>query len=265
MSIQLQSLCLSVVELARETGAFVTAERQKNQLDVENKGKNDFVTHLDKASEKRIVDGLKKLLPQAGFIAEEATSVEKGEVYNWIIDPIDGTTNFIHGLAPHAISIALMEGTEIVLGVVYEMGLKECFYAWKGGKAWLDGQPISVSDRQTVDDSLIATGFPYIAFDRIDAFMKTLVLFMKKSHGIRRLGSAATDLAYVACGRFEAFYEYNLKPWDVAAGVIIVQEAGGKVSDFTGGTNYLFGQEIIATNHHIFDEFLNDVKQFMVH
>jgi myo-inositol-1(or 4)-monophosphatase len=264
MSIQLEKLCLDVVLLARQTGLYIKTERNKNSLNIENKGKNDFVTHLDKASERLIVDGLKQLLPESGFITEEATSTEKGEVYNWVIDPIDGTTNFIHGLAPHAISIALMQHQELVIGVVYEMGLDECFYAWKGGKAWLDGQPISVSNRQTVDDSLIATGFPYAAFDRLDNFMNTLTYFMKKSHGLRRLGSAATDLAYVACGRFEAFYEYNLNPWDVAAGALIVSEAGGCVSDFNGGNDYLFGREIIATNHAIFDEFLNDVKQFMV-
>jgi myo-inositol-1(or 4)-monophosphatase len=263
MTINLEKICLDVVELARQTGTFIKTERSKNKLSIENKGTNDFVTHLDKGSEERLVKGLKAILPQAGFIAEENTETHRGDIYNWVIDPIDGTTNFIHGLAPYAISIALMQHNEVVIGVVYEMGLDECFYAWKGGKAWLDGQPIEVSARATVSDSLIATGFPYTMFSQLDRFLKSLEFFMKKSHGVRRLGSAATDLAYVACGRFEAFYEYNLNAWDVAAGALLVTEAGGKMSDFKGGDNYIFGRELIATNRHIYDEFAKDIQELL--
>lgn len=263
MNINLEKICHDVVALARETGAFVKSERQKNKLDIENKGTNDFVTHVDKGSEQRLVKGLKLILPQAGFIAEENTDTTKGEEFNWVIDPIDGTTNFIHGLTPYAISIALMQHDQIVVGVVYEMGLDECFYAWKGGHAWLNGKQISVSDRKTVSDSLVATGFPYTMFKQMNVFLKSLDFFMRKSHGIRRLGSAAADLAYVACGRFEAFYEYNLNPWDVAAGALLVTEAGGRMSDFSGGNNYIFGKELVATNHHVYDEFLRDVKEIL--
>jgi myo-inositol-1(or 4)-monophosphatase len=177
---------------------------------------------------------------------------------------LDGTTNFIHGLPPFAISIALLDGSEIVMGVVYEMGLKECFYSWKGGGSYLNGKRISVSKAGKVNDSLIATGFPYYNYTYLDNFMTTVKFFMENSHGLRRLGSAATDIAYVACGRFEAFYEYGLNPWDVAAGIIILEQAGGKVSDFKGGTNYLYGGEIIATNGTIHDEFLRVINRLMV-
>jgi myo-inositol-1(or 4)-monophosphatase len=264
MEPNLKELCMSVVELARNTGQTIQHERTQSQLNIVSKGKNDFVTHFDKKSEELIISGLQKLLPQSGFIAEEQTNTTKGEIYNWIIDPIDGTTNFIHGVFPYAISIALMQGTEVVIGIVYEIGLDECFYAYKGGKAYLNGNEIRVSSNPTVADSLIATGFPYTMYERLAPFMKTLEHFMIKSHGIRRLGSAATDLAYVACGRFEGFYEYNLKPWDVAAGAFLVVQAGGKATTFSGGSDCIFGREILASNPYIHDEFLNDVNKIMI-
>lgn len=259
----LKLLCNQVVNLSRQTGAYIKNERASARLDIETKGKNDFVTQVDKASEKRLVEGLKLLLPEAGFIAEEQTSTLKGEVYNWIIDPIDGTTNFIHGLYPNAISIALMEHHHVVLGVIYEIGLDECFYSSKGDNAYLNGVEIHVSNRPTVSDSLIATGFPYTQYHRLEPFMKTLEHFMIKSHGLRRLGSAATDLAYVACGRFDGFYEYNLNPWDVAAGAFLVEQAGGICADFNGGKDFIFGREIASSNKLIFNEFLGDIQQIM--
>jgi len=221
---------------------------------------HNYVTYVDKTAEQMIVDGLLKLLPESGFIAEEGTSDKKGETYNWIIDPLDGTTNYIHGLPPHAISIALMENDKAVIGIVYEICLDECFYTWRGAKAYLNGKEIKVSTAKTVKDSLVATGFPYFDYSKLEPFIKSLAYFMKNSHGMRRIGSAATDLAYVACGRFDAFYEYSLSPWDVAAGAFLVEQAGGKVSDFGGGNDYIFGKEIVATNSNIFNEFLNVVK-----
>ncbi|MBS2099768.1 inositol monophosphatase family protein [Carboxylicivirga linearis] len=259
-----KNICESVCEIARSTGLFIKEERQNAILNIETKGSNDFVTHIDKASERRIVDGLKKLLPEAGFIAEEGTEDVRGDKFNWIIDPIDGTTNFIHGLSPYAVSIALMEDDKMVVGVVYEVGLDECFYSWKGGQAYLNGKVIEVSKAPTVADSLVATGFPYSNFSRMDGFKESLDYFMMNSHGLRRLGSAATDLVYVACGRFESFYEYDLKPWDVAAGAFIVEQAGGKVCDFSKGDNYIFGREIIASNKATFDEFSNAIYKLMV-
>jgi myo-inositol-1(or 4)-monophosphatase len=209
------------------------------------------------------VKGLGEILPEAGFIAEEGTGAHEQEEWKWIIDPIDGTTNFIHQLPPYSISIALMHHDEIVLGLIYEITSGECFYAWKGSNAWLDGQKITVTPVCELEKSFIATGFPYQNYERIDAYMALLKYLMQHTPGVRRLGSAAIDLAYVACGRFEAFYEYNLKPWDVAAGAFLVKQAGGTVSDFNGGEGYLFGKEIIATNGSIHQSFMDTVNQFM--
>ncbi|WP_430812103.1 MULTISPECIES: inositol monophosphatase family protein [unclassified Carboxylicivirga] len=258
-----QSLCNQVCDIARETGQFIKDERNNARLSIEEKGSNDYVTQVDKASEVRIIKALSALLPTSGFIAEEGTASKRGAVYNWIIDPIDGTTNFIHGLSPYAISIALQEDDQLVLGVIYEIGLDECFYAYKGSPAYLNGRVVKVSSTQTVKDSLIATGFPYSNYSRMTGFMASLQYFMEHSRGLRRLGSAATDLAYVACGRFDSFYEYNLKPWDVAAGAFLVQQAGGCVCDFSGGDNYVFGQEIIASNAATHNEFKRVVSEIM--
>jgi len=260
----LEKICFETVELAKKTGTFIMSQVNNIPTDeVKVKGLHNFVTYVDTTSEKQLIEGLSQILPGSGFIAEEGTSTFKSDRYNWIIDPLDGTTNFIHGLAPFAISIALMDGNETIAGVIYEMNLNECFYAWKGSKAYLNGKEINVSSASFIKDSLIATGFPYYDYDRLTPFMNSLAYFMKNSHGMRRLGSAATDLAYVACGRFEAFYEYSLSPWDVAAGAFIVQQAGGKVSDFKGNNDYIFGKEIIATNSGIYNEFLTQVKKHL--
>lgn len=254
-------LSQQVAELAKEVGAKLMQYRKENAVQVEVKGKHDFVTQMDKYSEKLLVEGLSKLLPEAGYIAEEGTRTDRGEKYNWIIDPIDGTTNFIHGVPPHAISIALMEDDKIVVGVIYELCGKELFVSSLGGGAYLNGEQIHVSKTPTVGDALISTGFPYSNFERLQQYMKLFMHFTHNSAGLRRHGSAATDLAYVAAGRFDAFFEYDLKPYDVAAGVLLVTEAGGKVADFAGGGNYIFGREIVATNGNIFDEFMIPTKE----
>lgn len=258
----LDQLTSAVCALSRSTGKFLRKERENFSLSrVMVKGRNNFVSDVDKSAEEQIVASLRGLLPEAGFIAEEGTAGCSNERYRWVVDPLDGTTNFIHGLAPYAVSIALMDGDEVVLGVVHEAVADECFYAWKGSKAFLNGREIHVSEVAAVETSLIATGFPYYNFDKIQRYMNSLAYFMRQSHGMRRLGSAATDLAYVACGRFEAFYEYSLQPWDVAAGSLIVRQAGGKVSDFSGGSSYIFGQELVSTNANIYEEFLEIVKK----
>ncbi len=261
----LEKLCSEVQIIAKITGAFIAGEREKFNIDdVEVKGKANFVSYVDKQAEELIVNKLRQLLPESGFIAEEGTAASAGEKYKWIIDPLDGTTNFIHGLPPFAVSIALMEEEEIILGVVYEVTQQECFYAWKGSKAYLNGNEIKVTTAATTRDSLIATGFPYSAMDMLDPFIVSMRYFMIHSHGLRRLGSAATDLAYVAAGRFEAFYEHGLKPWDVAAGAIIVKQAGGKVADFNGTDQFLFNGEIVAANSTYFGEFYHIVHNFFV-
>jgi len=261
MMIDLQILCHEVVNLSKNVGSFIRDEKRVFSTNkIEIKGKNDLVSYVDKTSEKKIVEKLSALLPEAGFIAEEGTSSKKGERYNWVIDPLDGTTNFIHGVPCYAISIALMRKDKVVLGVVYEINFDECFYAWEGSKAYMNGNEISVSNISKLSDSLLVTGFPYYDYNRMDDYLELFKYFMKNTHGLRRLGSAATDLAYVACGRFEGFYEYSLQPWDVAAGVFIVQQAGGKITDFKGGNNYIFGKELVAGNSAFFDEFLEAVK-----
>lgn len=250
-----QTICLATCEIAKRAGAFIASERAHFDLkNVETKGLHDLVSYVDKTSEKQIVEALSQLLPEAGFITEEGTSSKQGERYQWIIDPLDGTTNFISGIPIYAVSIGLMEDQEIVVGVIYEIGQKECFYAWKGSQAYLNGEVIHVSDTADMQDALLATGFPYSNFSRIDAYLSLLKWGMTDTRGIRRLGSAATDLAYVACGRFDAFFEYDLKPWDVCAGAFIVKQAGGEVFDFEGGENYLFGKEIAASNKVLYQE-----------
>lgn len=253
-----------VIQLVRSTGEMLI-EMRKNISgdDVEAKGKNNFVTRFDKLSEERIVTKLKALLPESGFIAEEGTSVEKGDVFNWFIDPIDGTTNFMHGAPPFSISVALQQNNEMVIGVVYEMHSQECFYSYKGAGVFVNDVEVKCSSTKTVADSLIATGFPYTDFGRMQRFVNSLTYFMENSHGLRRLGSAAVDLAYVACGRYDAFYEYGLQPYDVAAGAFLVQQAGGFACDFNGGNNFLFGQEIIASNANVYSELKSAINKLM--
>lgn len=263
MSHDLENICKSVIVLTREVGIFIMGEKGKVSGDrIEIKGLNDFVSYVDKTAEVKLVEGLSKLLPEAGFITEENTTTKKGEHYNWVIDPLDGTTNFLHSIPCFAISIGLLRDNELVMGVVYEMNLDECFYAWEGSKAYLNGDEIGVTNAAKVSNSLIATGFPYSNYNRFQEYLGLFMDLMQSCQGMRRIGSAAVDLVYVACGRFDGFYEYGLKPWDVAGGAFIVQQAGGKVSDFKGGNNYVFGQEIIATNQAIFDEFGNKVKRY---
>jgi myo-inositol-1(or 4)-monophosphatase len=260
----LKDICKEIEKAAVEAGAFIKKESEVFDMNrTESKGLNDFVSYVDKGAEKLLVERLGSIVPEAGFNAEEGTSTKVGVKYCWVIDPLDGTTNFLHGLYPYAVSIALMEFDEVVAGIVYEIGKNETFTAWKGGGAWLNGKPIHVSKVTKLADSLIATGLPYNDFDRLDPYMKSLTYLCKHAQGIRRLGSAATDLAYVACGRFEAFYEYGLHPWDIAAGMLLVREAGGRVSDFSGNENNLLGDEVVASANLVFSEFLKKVSKFI--
>ncbi|MBE9664613.1 inositol monophosphatase [Mucilaginibacter myungsuensis] len=259
----LQQILDQVVEVSKQAGAFIRQERQKfDPSKIEYKGLNDMVSYVDKTAEQIIVKGLEQILPEAGFITEEKTRTDLGERYNWIIDPLDGTTNFIHGIPSFSVSIALKEYDELVLGVVYEVNLDECFYACKGEPAYLNGEIIRVSDRDNVGTSLIATGFPYYDFSKQGDYMALFTELMQKCHGLRRLGSAAVDLAYTACGRFEAFYEYNLNAWDIAAGVVIVRQAGGDVVNYTGGDEVMESRQLLATNGKITGELLGIVQKY---
>lgn len=258
-----QSLTYQVVDLSKRIGHFLLKEiKVLTQKDVEEKGIHNLVTHVDKSAEKQIIETLSKLIPESGFIAEEGTSTKVGETFNWIVDPLDGTTNFIHGVPLYSVSIALKKDNELVLGVIYEPNLDECFYTWKNAPTYLNGKEVRVSSIPQIDHSLFATGFPYYDYSKLDNFMQLFVYLMQNSRGVRRLGSAAVDLAYVACGRYEGFYEYGLSPWDVAAGILLVQNAGGKTYDFSGGNNYLFGKEIVAVNPLISEEFKTVIQEY---
>ena len=237
-----QQICSDVRDIAKKVGEYLISENQKlKQEDVQNKGLNDFVSYVDKAAEKMIVDELSKIIIDTGFLTEEKTLDYVESEFEWIIDPLDGTANYIHGLSPYSISIALRREREVVLGVVFEVVSNEMFYAWKNGGAWLNGREISVSKVDSLKSSFLATGFPYTDFSKLDEYMDMFAYLARNTQGIRRLGSAAIDLVYVACGRFDGFYEYGLNAWDVAAGSLIVIEAGGKITDFDGGDNWLFG------------------------
>jgi len=257
-----ENITHKVIDVAKEAGAFIRDQRKTFTPDkIELKGLNDLVSYVDKSAEQIIVTALQQVLPEAGFITEEKTISKVGERYNWIIDPLDGTTNFIHGLPVYSVSIALQEGDELVLGVVYEINLDECFYAWKSSAAYLNGEPISVSAAPTIDKCLLATGFPYYDFTKQPAYIEIFSELMRSCHGLRRLGSAAVDLAYTACGRFDGFYEYNLNAWDVAAGIVIVRQAGGEIVNFKGGTEVLQSRELLATNAKITGEMLDIIQK----
>jgi len=261
-SINLETLTGSVVQLSKTIADYLKKEIDAIGSDtIETKGLHNFVTYVDKTAEEMIMAALAEMLTEAGFIAEETRDTKKGDRFNWVIDPLDGTTNYIHGIPIYSISIALLDGDEVVLGVVREVVRDECFYAWKGGAAFLNGKKILVSGAAKLADSLMATGFPYYDYSKLEPYLEIFRYLMQNTHGIRRLGSAAVDLAYVACGRFEGFYEYGLNSWDVAAGALIVKQAGGCVSDFKNESDFLFGREIIATNkliHREFQEVVND-------
>jgi myo-inositol-1(or 4)-monophosphatase len=263
--IDLKKICKEVEKASSETAEFILKEASVFDISLtEKKGLNDFVSYVDKGSEKMLVDKLSAILPEAGFRTEEGTSFKSGEKYCWVIDPLDGTTNFLHGLKLYAISIGLLEDNEPVAGVIHVVGGNEVYTAWKGGGAWLNGKSIHVSDAKTLSESLIATGLPYNDFGRLDNYMKLLSWLCMNTQGIRRMGSAAIDIAYVACGRFEVFYEYGLHPWDICAGIIILREAGGHISDFSGGERNLNGDEIVAANNNVYPEILEIVSKFMI-
>lgn len=263
MTVNLKDLQKNVNALCAEVGEFIYTEGSNfDRARIEQKtGFNNLVSYVDKEAEKRIVKVLQNILPQAGFITEEGTVEQsKHNEYNWIIDPLDGTTNFLHGLPIYAISIGLSRADKVVAGAVYHVVRKECFHAVEGDDAYCNDSIIRVSAISTLNESLLATGFPYYHFDKGEVYLDIIKQFLEHTHGIRRLGSAAIDLAYVACGRLEGFFEYNLNAWDVAAGTLLVQQAGGKVSDFKGGNNFVFGGELCAANGTMHGEMLEVIK-----
>ncbi len=245
----LDHLLQQVIEIAGHTGAFLMAQHGKVAAEaVEVKSLNSLVSYVDKTAEIQLVEGLRQILPEAVFLTEEATIATQSGEYQWVIDPLDGTTNFLHGLPIFSISIALRHRGNAILGVVYDPNRKECFSARLGGGAHLNGHHIRVGQAAALSDCLLATGFPYYIFGKQAAYLQALGYFMENTRGIRRLGSAAIDLAYVAAGRFDGFFESGLNAWDVAAGLLIIEEAGGHTSDFRGNPVATEGGEIIVGN-----------------
>ena len=256
----LEDIVKEVITISEEVGTFLLSQDLQPE-DVEHKSLNSLVSFVDKQAESMFVESLSKLVPEAGFIAEEGTG-ERKKGLNWIIDPLDGTTNYIHGIPFYCTSIALANEDELLLGVIHDPIHEHTFHAIKGGGARLNSRSITVADNEDLSQTLLATGFPYHDFGRQDQYMELLKDFTQNTRGLRRLGSAALDLAYVAWGKFDSFYEYNLQPWDIAAGILIVQEAGGKCSGFNPNENPLFGEDIVASSSAIHDEMIEVIGRY---
>ena len=261
----LTDITSAVEAIAKEAGAFLRKQQSTfSQERVSLKSLNALVSDVDENTERLLVERLSALLPEAGFLTEEETTVQELQKdLVWIIDPLDGTTNFVHGLPIYSVSIALKHKEHLVIGVVYEVGMDECFSAFQGGGARLNGVPITVTTTESLENSLLATGFPYYDFEHIDGFQNTLATFYKSTRGLRRIGTAAVDLAYTACGRFDGYFEYGLSPWDVAAGIVLVREAGGEISDFNGGPEAIASKSIIATNKRLYPSVCKVVRKNM--
>ncbi|MBF0611247.1 MAG: inositol monophosphatase [Magnetococcales bacterium] len=238
-----------IVRAVRKAGQ--TALRHfdfRHQLEVKQKGRNDPVSNADTDVERELLYHLNKAYPTYGVLAEEGGETGSSEAGQWIIDPIDGTTNFLHGIPHFAVSVALLLEGEIQVGVVYNPVTDELFSAEKGRGAFLNDRRIRVRDNRNLSQSLLATGFPSRNPDALEGFLASLRKFLLLTEGVRRDGSAALDLAYTAAGRFDGYWESRIHPWDVAAGSLLVQEAGGFVSDFQGGRNFLYSGAILAAN-----------------
>jgi myo-inositol-1(or 4)-monophosphatase len=244
-------------EAASEAGDLIRETWQQPQ-EINYKGAIDLVTSVDRESERRIVEALHRRFPGHSILAEEDTNLASaGNGYCWIIDPLDGTTNFAHGYPHFCVSIALERDGEIIVGLVYDPLRRECFRAVQAHGATLNGGAIRTSGGTELDRALLATGFPYDRRENADYYLRFFKAFMMRTQGIRRSGSAALDLCYVASGRIDGFWELKLRPWDTAAGSLIVTEAGGKLSDFSGNKFTIWGDETLASNGAIHEEMVD--------
>ncbi len=254
----------AIEELLTKTGIYIQHEFEHFSYDrVSYKAAHDPFTDVDVTADEMLRTACSLLIPDAGFINEELGQTDIDHDYRWIIDPIDGTVNFMHGIPHFCISLALQYKQETVLGYVYQPTNQDLYKAVKGKGAWLNGQRLSVSPRAELEHAIIATGFPYSHPDWLADFMKMVVYVAGYSQGIRRMGSAALDLAYVAAGRLEGFFEYQLKPWDMAAGALLVQEAGGSCTGFESQSDFVFSGQVIASNGHLHQELMNLIHQGM--
>jgi myo-inositol-1(or 4)-monophosphatase len=248
----LEQMTAAVVAIAKEAGSFLREQRKIfRSEEVVEKGSHDYVSYVDKETEIQIISRLAELLPQAGFITEEGQGEYHRETYCWIIDPLDGTTNYIHDYAPYCVSIALREGSELVLGVVYEVCRDECFYAWKDGGAYLNGQKIVTSGVTEIEKSFVGLGLPY-CYQKYMPVIQTLVpQLYAGTNGVRISGSAAANLCYIAAGRYDFWFEAYIKLWDFAAGALLVKEAGGVVTGFNGNPDFSASHHVIASANPI--------------
>ena len=263
----LNAFVATATKAARLAAREITrAAQDRDQLEITDKARNDFVTSADKAAEAAIVRELQAAYPQHAILTEEAGRIgPKKSDFLWIIDPIDGTTNFIHGVPQYAVSIALTYRNEPVAAVVYDVAKNELFTAAKGQGAKLDSRRIRVSENDEMRRALIGTGFPFRAGADIDGYLKGFKNVAERTAGIRRPGSAALDLCWVACGRYDGFWEFNLKPWDIAAGALIVLEAGGLITDLAGGEDWLNTGNVCAGSPKIFAQLLPLVGKLPTH
>lgn len=256
----------TAVKAARRAAAIINrASFDVDQLKVTAKNQNDFVTEVDQAAERAIIDVLKQAYPDHAILAEESgasANLHDDNENVWIIDPLDGTTNFIHGFPQYCVSIALQHRGQITQAVIYDPTRNELFTASKGAGAFLNDKRIRVGKRDRLADGLIGTGFPYSDLSGLNQYVNMFKLMTERCAGLRRPGSAALDLAYVAAGRLDGFFEKNLKPWDMAAGTLLITEAGGIVANFAGESDYLYKGDVIAGSPKIFSQMLNTLSEF---
>ena len=251
------------VRAARSAGNVIIRNLGKlESLTIHSKDRNDFVTEVDQKAEQEIIAILRRAFPDHAILAEESGRSD-GNDFQWIIDPLDGTTNFLHGFPQFAVSIALRHKGRLEQGVIYDPMRQELFTATHGGGAMLDDRRIRVAKRDSLEGALLGTGFPFKSQQHLDAYLDMFRALFTRTAGIRRPGSAALDLAYVAAGRLDGFWEIGLSIWDMAAGVLLIQEAGGLSSDFVGGHDYLESGNIVAGNPKVFADILKTIRPFV--
>ncbi|VAW87230.1 Inositol-1-monophosphatase [hydrothermal vent metagenome] len=251
----------TAITAARQAGNIIARSADRIEtLTIKNKGQNDFVSEIDQQAEQAIIKVIRKAYPSHGFLAEESGN-SAGDDYVWIIDPLDGTTNFLHGFPQFAVSIALKYKNRLEQAVIYDPIRQELFTASRGVNAQLNGRRIRVTKAKSLANTLIGTGFPYSNMEHLSEYMDILKSIIPETVGVRRAGAASLDLAYVAAGRLDGFWEYGLKPWDLAAGTLLIQEAGGIVSDFDGGTDFFESGNVVAGNAKVLKSLLQTIKR----
>ena len=249
----------TAVKAARRAAGIITrASGNLDRIPVQDKSFNDFVTEVDRAAEAAIIEVLREAYPQHAILAEESGETGSSD-FVWIIDPLDGTTNFLHGMPQYAVSIALAERGVLTQAVIYDPTRNELFTATRGGGAFLNDRRLRVSKRLKMREALIGTGFPFREFAHVDAYLAIFRDLIGSCAGLRRPGAASLDLAYVAAARYDGFFEVGLKPWDIAAGALLVMEAGGLVGDLEGENCYLQSGHVLAGNPRIFGQLVQAI------